>query len=218
MICAGSECKAHGQQHLRKDVRAHDGEVLLGRLGLLGEEHVAQNTVGREEERRAEKRRELAPRERRHQRQEHADAQRAEHDHVRQRQRTQGARDAPAAALIDDHDARGIGRAHEHDPEPAHVHGVGRIDVHKVAHVAEEERRRAEGEEMLLQRAQQKQVAQTAQQQAGDHPKRRRAGKGEVRQRDDRHQRDLRRLAQVVIAAPAADEVHDGERRQKHRE
>ena len=60
MICAGSECKAHGQQHLRKDVRAHDGEVLLGRLGLLDEEHVAQHAVGREEEQRAEKRRELA--------------------------------------------------------------------------------------------------------------------------------------------------------------
>ena len=71
---------------------------------------------------------------------------------------------------------------------------------------------------MLLQRPQQKQIAQTAEQQAGDHPKRRRVGKGEVRQRDDRHQRDLRRLAQIVITAPAADEVHDGERRQKHRE
>ena len=45
MICAGSECKAHGQQHLRKDVRAHDSEVLLGRLGLLDEEHVAQHAV-----------------------------------------------------------------------------------------------------------------------------------------------------------------------------
>ena len=98
------------------------------------------------------------------------------------------------------------------------MHGIGRVDVHKVAHVAEEERRRAEGEEMLLQRPQQKQIAQAAEQQAGDHPKRRRVGKGEVRQRDDRHQRDLRRLAQIVIAAPAADEVHDGERRQKHRE
>ena len=85
---------------------------------------------------------------------EHADAQRAEHDHATPAQRAQGARDAPAAALVDDHDARGIGRAHEHDPEPAHMHGIGRRCA-KVAHVAEEERRRAEGEEMLLQRAQQ---------------------------------------------------------------
>ena len=54
MICAGSECKAHGQQHLRKDERAHDGKDLLGRLGLHGEEHVAQHAVGREEGRRAE--------------------------------------------------------------------------------------------------------------------------------------------------------------------
>ena len=46
MICAGSECKAHGQQHLRKDVRAHDGKVLLGRLGLLGEEHGLVEVVG----------------------------------------------------------------------------------------------------------------------------------------------------------------------------
>ena len=93
-----------------------------------------------------------------------------------------------------------------------------RIDKDQVAHVAQKERRRAEHKELLLERPEQKQIAQAAKQQAGDHPKRRHAGKGEVGQRNDRHQRDLGRLAQVVIAAPAADEVHDGEHRQGHRE
>ena len=93
-----------------------------------------------------------------------------------------------------------------------------RVDKNQVAHVTQEERGRAEDKELFLERPEQKQIAQAAKQQAGDHPKRRRAGKGEVGQRNDRHQRDLGRLAQVVIAAPAADEVHDGEHRQEHRE
>ena len=53
---------------------AHDNKVLLRGLSLLDEEHVAQHTVGREEERRAEKRHELAPPERRQQRQDQAHA------------------------------------------------------------------------------------------------------------------------------------------------